>query len=199
MSTFFVTLLIFLELFAITININFCHGNTIAGCINIERQALLRFKQDLSDPSNRLASWTGDGDCCKWAGVVCDNLTGHVLELRLRNPSSAPHGYMTSFSEYEVHARSRLHVIRKSLDLHQWRNRWNSIKIVTSKRPNTGTESTKSHHHQALNLGERNREEEENLGSDVSHCSASTWIIVVVVSLHCYYFIIGSATTFAWS
>ncbi|KAK2639661.1 hypothetical protein Ddye_027456 [Dipteronia dyeriana] len=45
------------------------------------------FKQHLNHTSNRLHSWiTGDGDCCKWAGVVCDNITGHVLELHLGNP-----------------------------------------------------------------------------------------------------------------
>ncbi|CAL8108666.1 unnamed protein product [Prunus armeniaca] len=41
------------------------------------------FKHDLEDPSNRLSSWVGKGDCCNWTGVVCDNLTGHVRELHL--------------------------------------------------------------------------------------------------------------------
>ena len=44
----------------------------------------MRFKQDLKDPSNRLAAWTKDGDCCKWDGIVCSNATGHVIKLQLR-------------------------------------------------------------------------------------------------------------------
>ncbi|CAL2224944.1 unnamed protein product [Prunus armeniaca] len=43
------------------------------------------FKQDLKDPSNRLLSWVGEGDCCNWTGVVCDNLTSHVRELHRGN------------------------------------------------------------------------------------------------------------------
>ncbi|XP_031251243.1 receptor-like protein EIX2 [Pistacia vera] len=78
---------LFLELLALaTINICFCNRNTHLNCIASEREALLRFKHDLKDPSNRLASWKGDGDCCSWAGVVCDNLTGRVLQLHLQNP-----------------------------------------------------------------------------------------------------------------
>ncbi|GKV17510.1 hypothetical protein SLEP1_g28008 [Rubroshorea leprosula] len=56
-----------------------------AACHENEKQALLAFKQDLTDPANRLASWTADRDCCNWAGVVCHNRTGHVLKLRLGN------------------------------------------------------------------------------------------------------------------
>ncbi|KAK8612837.1 hypothetical protein V6N13_092941 [Hibiscus sabdariffa] len=52
-------------------------------CIQSERQALLRFKQDLKDPSNRLSGWTAVGDCCRWDGIVCSNVTGHVIELHL--------------------------------------------------------------------------------------------------------------------
>ncbi|GAY59359.1 hypothetical protein CUMW_193930 [Citrus unshiu] len=73
-----------LELFAIAtvINISFCKG---ASCIESEREALLKLKHDLRDPSNRLASWIGNnGDCCKWDGVMCSNFTGHVLELNLQ-------------------------------------------------------------------------------------------------------------------
>ncbi|KAL4601935.1 hypothetical protein ACB092_10G017900 [Castanea dentata] len=62
----------------------FCTGLSELRCINTERHALLNFKQDLIDPSNRLSSWTAHGDCCLWEGVVCHNLTGHVNELHLR-------------------------------------------------------------------------------------------------------------------
>ncbi|XP_024035650.1 receptor-like protein EIX2 [Citrus clementina] len=81
--------LLFLELFTLVtmINISFCIANSNVACIDSERQALLKLKQDLNDPSNRLASWNiGDGDCCAWDGVVCNNFTGHVLQLNLGNP-----------------------------------------------------------------------------------------------------------------
>ncbi|XP_059629357.1 receptor-like protein EIX2 [Cornus florida] len=70
----------------------FCSGNNSSHhvvCVENERRALLKFKQDLSDPSNRLFSWVADqsgGDCCEWVGVVCNNLTGNVQELHLQNP-----------------------------------------------------------------------------------------------------------------
>ncbi|GJW83029.1 leucine-rich repeat protein [Tanacetum coccineum] len=53
-------------------------------CIKEERQALLRFKHRLIDETDRLASWIGENDCCKWAGIVCDNMTGHVHHIHLR-------------------------------------------------------------------------------------------------------------------
>ncbi|KAI9400758.1 hypothetical protein POPTR_001G027500v4, partial [Populus trichocarpa] len=56
---------------------------TSKGCRLSDEGALLKFKNDLTDPSNRLASWVSDEDCCRWSGVVCNNLTGHVLELYL--------------------------------------------------------------------------------------------------------------------
>ncbi|XWS13146.1 hypothetical protein CRYUN_Cryun36dG0012300 [Craigia yunnanensis] len=73
----------------IVTSVNFYTEKTTVSCIESEKQALLTFKQDVIDHANRLASWSGDGDedCCKWVGVVCDNVTGHVLELHLQNPS----------------------------------------------------------------------------------------------------------------
>ncbi|KAI3748950.1 hypothetical protein L6452_12412 [Arctium lappa] len=50
-----------------------------------KRQALLNFKHGIIDRANKLASWDGeDKECCSWAGIVCDNYTGHVHEIHLR-------------------------------------------------------------------------------------------------------------------
>ncbi|KAL8247890.1 hypothetical protein R6Q59_009106 [Mikania micrantha] len=50
-----------------------------------EKQALLEFKHGLIDGAGRLASWVREenSDCCKWAGIVCDNITGHVHKIHL--------------------------------------------------------------------------------------------------------------------
>ncbi|XP_044473229.1 receptor-like protein EIX2 [Mangifera indica] len=94
-----------------TINIGFCNGSSFLGCIQSDREALLRFEDDLIDPANRLGSWKGDGDCCAWAGVVGDNLTHHVLELNLRNPDLkdyASDAYYDVFIEYVAYRRLKL-------------------------------------------------------------------------------------------
>ncbi|KAL6320656.1 hypothetical protein AAG906_008656 [Vitis piasezkii] len=50
------------------------------------KHALLRFKKALSDPGNRLSSWSVNQDCCRWEAVRCNNVTGQVVELHLGNP-----------------------------------------------------------------------------------------------------------------
>ncbi|KHG30701.1 hypothetical protein F383_11023 [Gossypium arboreum] len=65
-----------------------CHANSNVRCIHSEREALLKFKNDLIDPSNSLSSWMEGGDCCEWSGVVCHNSTGHVHKLHLAAPLS---------------------------------------------------------------------------------------------------------------
>ncbi|KAL5726974.1 lysine--tRNA ligase [Ranunculus cassubicifolius] len=73
----FILILLFLEVMIFTWSIQSCQEN--------EREALLDFKKSVRDASNRLSSWVGE-DCCKWNGVGCDNQSGHVVTLDLRNP-----------------------------------------------------------------------------------------------------------------
>nr|GMD71512.1 receptor-like protein 12 [Ipomoea batatas] len=58
-----------------------CSGNNNTGaCREAEMQALLCFKEEAKVSTD----WVYGTDCCtKWGGVVCDNITGHVIELRL--------------------------------------------------------------------------------------------------------------------
>ncbi|CAI9774041.1 unnamed protein product [Fraxinus pennsylvanica] len=55
-------------------------------CLEKEREALLKFKDELIDEHGRLSSWGSEKykkDCCKWRGVTCDNQTNHIVELDL--------------------------------------------------------------------------------------------------------------------
>ncbi|MBA0771193.1 hypothetical protein Gotri_019693 [Gossypium trilobum] len=84
-----------------------CDANSNARCIQSEREALLKFKNHLIDPSNRLSSWVEGGDCCEWIGVVCHNSTGHVHQLNLAPTLSEPDEFAPCF-EWEAYERSKL-------------------------------------------------------------------------------------------
>ncbi|KAL2334702.1 hypothetical protein Fmac_015915 [Flemingia macrophylla] len=88
-------------------------------CIPSERETLLKLKHHLIDPSNRLSSWnnaSANSNCCHWAGVLCNNLTAHVVQLHLN--TTPPHsddfqlddeGYDEAYHEaYEAYERSQL-------------------------------------------------------------------------------------------
>lgn len=59
--------------------------SAITCCLDNERAALLSFKSQLADPSNRLSSWNGR-NCCTWHGIRCSNML-HVVSVDLRNPN----------------------------------------------------------------------------------------------------------------
>ncbi|KAK8633939.1 hypothetical protein V6N13_014770 [Hibiscus sabdariffa] len=88
MTTVTVSLFHFLLVIAVAVcfSCSCCDGNSNVLRIESEREALLKLKNDLIDPSNRLSSWVEGGGCCKWVGVACHNLTGHVDQLHLAAP-----------------------------------------------------------------------------------------------------------------
>ncbi|GLU21845.1 hypothetical protein SLE2022_379570 [Rubroshorea leprosula] len=61
------------------------YSTNFTTCWEIERNALLKFKEGLQDPSGRLSSWVGNY-CCTWSGVGCNRQTGHVTKLDLGMP-----------------------------------------------------------------------------------------------------------------
>ncbi|CAA2969828.1 receptor EIX2 [Olea europaea subsp. europaea] len=55
-------------------------------CLEKEREALLKFKDELIDEHGLLSSWgtaIDRRDCCEWSGVQCHNQTNHVIVLDL--------------------------------------------------------------------------------------------------------------------
>ncbi|XVF37075.1 hypothetical protein REPUB_Repub19eG0114300 [Reevesia pubescens] len=73
MTLFLFLLFIFSKLFVI----NACHEE--------EREALISFKSNITDPSNRMSCWKGQ-NCCSWYGIRCSDSL-HVIAIDLPNPT----------------------------------------------------------------------------------------------------------------
>ena len=61
-------------------------GDANHSCVECERQALLKIKEDLIDDYGFLSSLSTTErkkDCCKWSGVSCSSQTCHVIMLNL--------------------------------------------------------------------------------------------------------------------
>ncbi|CAI9300177.1 unnamed protein product [Lactuca saligna] len=70
----------------------FGDGNTsFTICSEKERLALLKFKYSVEDPFGMLSSWVGN-DCCRWARIQCDTITGNVESLYLRRDEAYLYG-----------------------------------------------------------------------------------------------------------
>ncbi|CAL5186897.1 unnamed protein product [Lathyrus oleraceus] len=78
------------------------------GCLEHERQSLVELKGTFNDSSFRLSSWEAN-DCCRWKGISCSNITGHVVKIDLRNPCYPQRGQdypsNCSFSKSKLEAQ----------------------------------------------------------------------------------------------
>ncbi|XP_062113843.1 receptor-like protein EIX2 [Humulus lupulus] len=64
-------------------------GTSLIRCKQVEREALLKFKDGL-DSTPLLSSWGSEEhkrECCNWVGIHCHNKSGHVTKLHL-SPST---------------------------------------------------------------------------------------------------------------
>ncbi|KAM4102243.1 hypothetical protein ACB094_05G209200 [Castanea mollissima] len=62
------------------------HHTSVLKCIQTEREALLSVKEGINlthEYDWRSHYWLGE-DCCQWAGVECNNKSGHVTKLDVR-------------------------------------------------------------------------------------------------------------------
>ncbi|KAK7847288.1 receptor-like protein eix2 [Quercus suber] len=74
------------ELGSCTENPSQTNNNVTVKRIQSEREALVSFKAGINDIPGKLSSWVSE-DCCQWNGVECDDESGHVTKLNLRNPA----------------------------------------------------------------------------------------------------------------
>ncbi|XP_054814351.1 receptor-like protein EIX1 [Prosopis cineraria] len=75
-------LLIFFLLFFEASQLCLCRNLTDKGCVEEERHALLKFRDNFDHYSRHVLVWEGK-QCCRWKGVKCDGITGHVVRIDL--------------------------------------------------------------------------------------------------------------------
>ncbi|CAJ2639464.1 unnamed protein product [Trifolium pratense] len=61
------------------------NDHRLVRCNEKDEETLLIFKKGINDSYGQLTTWSTEKDCCAWEGVHCDNITGRVTELDLRN------------------------------------------------------------------------------------------------------------------
>ncbi|KAF3441241.1 hypothetical protein FNV43_RR15154 [Rhamnella rubrinervis] len=89
-------------------------------CKDGEREALLKFKDNLHDDHGLLSSWGKEEEkreCCRWFGIYCDNKSGHVISLDLHSSYNSTkswslRGKIFSSSLTELHYLSYLDLSR---------------------------------------------------------------------------------------
>ncbi|KAF4357729.1 hypothetical protein G4B88_023187 [Cannabis sativa] len=73
-------------------------------CKDVEREALLKFKQDLN-ADTLLSSWGSEEhkrECCDWIGIRCHNKSGHVISLDI-SPSTFSFEDITGYRMTKSH------------------------------------------------------------------------------------------------
>jgi len=61
----------------------FTHFHHILCDSNTDREALLSFKSQVTDPKNALSAWSTNSNHCNWYGVTCSKLGNRVQSLNL--------------------------------------------------------------------------------------------------------------------
>ncbi|GAU42681.1 hypothetical protein TSUD_131090 [Trifolium subterraneum] len=61
------------------------NDHRLVQCNEKDEETLLIFKKGINDSYNgKISTWSTKKDCCAWEGVSCDNITGRVTELDLK-------------------------------------------------------------------------------------------------------------------
>ncbi|XP_045824808.1 receptor-like protein EIX2 [Trifolium pratense] len=60
------------------------NDHKLVRCNEKDQETLLIFKKGINDSYGHISTWSTEKDCCAWEGVHCDNITGRVTELDLR-------------------------------------------------------------------------------------------------------------------